>query len=148
MAEQAKDNKMGYGKQPHVTRGGDFLFVTMRCGRMNHDTGEKATTIQGQTINLLHRMDGFLKAEGSSLKDVVLINTVVAHPEDVGGMNDAYYSVIKDHFPARTFSVAPLHLPDMLIQGSCIAYSPLKKKKATAASKTAIKKTSSAKKKK
>jgi enamine deaminase RidA (YjgF/YER057c/UK114 family) len=131
MAENKAEQKMMYGKQPNVTRGGDFLFVTMRCGRMNHATGEKATTIEAQTINLLNRMDGFLKEEGSSLKDVVLINTVLAHQEDIGGMSDAYYSVIKDHFPARTFSVAPLHMPDMLIQGSCIAYSPLKKKKQT-----------------
>jgi enamine deaminase RidA (YjgF/YER057c/UK114 family) len=131
MGKNTGEKKMGYGQQPNITRGGDYLYVTMRCGRMNHATGEKATTIQGQTINLLNRMDGFLKEEGASLKDVVLINTVVAHTEDVGGMNDAYYSVIKDHFPARTFCVAPLHLPDMLIQGSCIAYSPSKKKPAT-----------------
>ena len=129
MTEKTSEKKMMYGQQPNVCRGGDFLFVTMRCGRMDHATGEKFTTIEGQTANLLRRMDGFLKEEGSSLKDVVLINTVIAHPEDVNGMNDGYYSVIKEHFPARTFCVAPLHMPDMLIQGSCIAYSPLKKKK-------------------
>jgi enamine deaminase RidA (YjgF/YER057c/UK114 family) len=129
MAETNGEKKMTYGQQPNVTRGGDFLFVTQRCGRMDHATGEKFTTIQGQTANLLRRMDGFLKAEGSSLKDAVLINLVVAHAEDVNGMNDGYYSVIKDHFPARTFCVAPLHMPDMLVQGSCVAYSPLKKRK-------------------
>jgi enamine deaminase RidA (YjgF/YER057c/UK114 family) len=127
MAEKTGEKKMTYGQQPNVRRGGDYLYVTQRCGRMDHTTGEKFTTIEGQTANLLRRMDGFLKEEGSSLKDVVLINMVVAHAEDVGGMNDGYYSVIKEHFPARTFSVAPLHIPDMLVQGSCIAYSPLKK---------------------
>jgi enamine deaminase RidA (YjgF/YER057c/UK114 family) len=129
MAEKSGENKMMYGKQPNVTRGGDFLYVTQRCGRMDHKTGEKFTTIEGQTANLLRRMDGFLKEEGSSLKDVVHITLVLAHPEDMGGMNDGYYSVIKDHFPARTNLVSPLHMPDMLIQGSCVAYSPLKKKK-------------------
>lgn len=127
MEEKTGEKKMMYGQQPNVCRGGDYLFVTQRCGRMDHATGEKFTTIEGQTANLLRKMDSFLKAEGSSLKDVVLINLVVSRAEDIPGMNDGYYSVIKDHFPARTFCVAPLHMPDMLVQGSCIAYSPLKK---------------------
>ena len=59
MEEKTGEKKMMYGQQPNVCRGGDYLFVTQRCGRMDHATGEKFTTIEGQTANLLRKMDSF-----------------------------------------------------------------------------------------
>ena len=122
------NQKPGYGTQPSVIRGGDFLFITHRCGRRNPETGEKNTTIETQTIQCLKKMKKFLEEAGASFDDLTQITVLLANEKDVQAMNDAYFSYFHDKYPARTLIITPLFQPEMLIQIGGIAYHPLSEK--------------------
>jgi 2-iminobutanoate/2-iminopropanoate deaminase len=123
MAEQTTQP----GAQSPVVRGGDFLFVSMRCGRHNRLTGEKNTTIETQTVQCLKKMAGFLEESGSSFEDIVQITVLLADAKNMPAMEKAYQSCFKGKQPARAVIVTPLSSPDMLIQMGCTAYHPIQK---------------------
>jgi len=109
-----------------VVRGGDFLFVSTRCGRHNPDTGEKNTTIETQTTQCLKKMKKFLQEDGASFEDIVQITVLLANAQDIDAMNATYQSYVMGRLPARTVIVTPLASPDMLVQMGCTAYHPVK----------------------
>jgi 2-iminobutanoate/2-iminopropanoate deaminase len=107
-----------------VVRGGDFLFVSTRCGRHNFETGEKNTTIDAQTVQCLKKMKRFLEESGASFEDIVQITVLLANPQDREAMEKAYQGYCEGRNFARTVIVTPLSDPDMLIQMGCTAYHP------------------------
>ena len=122
-----ENNSQQYNKnQSPIVRGGDFLFISHRCGRRNPETGEKNTTIETQTIQCLKKMKRFLEDAGASFDDITQITVLLANAKDMEAMNKAYLSYVQDKCPARMVIVTPLFQPDMLIQMGGIAYHPLK----------------------
>jgi 2-iminobutanoate/2-iminopropanoate deaminase len=108
-----------------VVRGGDFLFVSHRCGRRNFETGEKNTTIEMQTVQCLKKMKRFLEEAGASFEDIVQITVLLADDKDREAMEKAFQGYIQGRNFARSVIVTPLSSPDMLIQMGCTAYHPL-----------------------
>jgi enamine deaminase RidA (YjgF/YER057c/UK114 family) len=107
-----------------VIRGGDFLFMSSRCGRHNFETGERNTTIETQTVQCLKKIKKFMQESGACFEDVVQITVLLANSQDREAMEKAYQGYCQDHNFARIVIVTPLPSPDMLIQMGCIAYHP------------------------
>lgn len=128
MLQNRSDSNSHPGASNPVIRGGDFLFVSTRCGRHNFETGEKNTTIETQTVQCLKKMQIFLEESGASFDDIVQLTVLLANNQDREAMEKAYQGFCKDRPFARTVVVTPLSSPDMLIQMGCTAYSPIKEK--------------------
>jgi enamine deaminase RidA (YjgF/YER057c/UK114 family) len=109
-----------------VVRGGDFLFMSSRCGRHNFETGEKNTTIETQTLQCLKKIKRFMEEEDASFADVVQITVLLANSQDREAMDKVFQGYCQDHNLAKTVIVTPLANPDMLIQMGCTAYHPVK----------------------
>jgi enamine deaminase RidA (YjgF/YER057c/UK114 family) len=119
-----KNTKQGKPANP-VVRGGDFLFVSTRCGRHNFETGEKNTTIETQTVQCLKKMKKFLEESVASFEDIVQITVLLANTQDREAMEKAYQGYCEGRNFARTVIVTPLAAADMLIQMGCTAYHPV-----------------------
>ena len=121
----SNDPESGPAKSANpVVKGGDFLFVSTRCGRHNFETGEKNTTIETQTVQCLKKMKRFLEAEGAAFEDIVQITILLAKDGDRADMEKAYEGYCQGRNFARTVIVTPLASPDMLVQMGCTAYKP------------------------
>jgi enamine deaminase RidA (YjgF/YER057c/UK114 family) len=122
----ANQNSVNFNSNP-VVRGGDFLFVSTRCGRHNFETGEKNTTIETQTVQCLKKMKKFLEDNGAAFEDIVQLTILLADDKNRQAMEKTYQGYCKDRNFASTVIVTPLSSPDMLVQMGCTAYHPLNK---------------------
>ena len=73
--------------------------------------------IQAQTRQVLSNLEEILKAEGSSLKDVVKATVYLTNMADFSAMNETYVEIFGDDRPARTtVGVKELGRDDFLIE--------------------------------
>lgn len=110
-----------------VTRAGDFIFLSPRCGRWNRDTGQRNTTIETQTAQALKKMAGFLEGAGASFDDIVQLNVLLARKEDMEAMDRTYAEFFKERpnkNHARYVIVTDLPDKDMMLLMGGIAYHP------------------------
>lgn len=121
------------GKFPHVKRVGDFIYVSGTSSRRPDnsfegvDVDEMGTTnldIRKQTAAVLKNIDDILKAEGSSLKDVVDVTSFLVNMNDFKGYNETYAEFFDyETGPTRTtVAVHQLPHPHLLIEIKAIAY--------------------------
>jgi enamine deaminase RidA (YjgF/YER057c/UK114 family) len=109
-----------------AVRAGDFIFVSPQGGRMNHETNEKMTTIEGQAERcLVAGVEKVLKEAGASLEDVVMLNVLITTHENSAGVGEVCKELFPKGIPARNTIVTPLPHPEMLSMIGCIAYRPL-----------------------
>ncbi len=119
-------------------RAGDFLFVT-GTGPIDPVSGELAgDNIEQQTELTIDNLSAILEADGSSLNDVVKVNTYLSDTSLFARYNAVYARRFSRPYPVRTTVGSDLgHTPGMLIEIDCIAYSV---KKARSGPKRASKK--------
>ena len=107
-----------------AVKAGGSIFVSPQGGRMNHQTNEKVTTIEGQTERCLMGVEQVLKASGASMEDVVTLNVLITTQENTNGLNEPIKNAFPDGLPARTVVCTPLFHPDMLVMIGAVAYHP------------------------
>ncbi|MBN2238852.1 MAG: RidA family protein [Dehalococcoidales bacterium] len=105
-----------------AVKAGGFIFVSPQGGRMNHDTNEKMTTIEGQAERCLIGVEKVLKEAGASLEDVVMLNVLLTTHENSAGVGDVCKKLFPNGIPARTTLVTQLPHPEMLSMIGCTAY--------------------------
>lgn len=130
-----KDKARPRGKYPHIKRVGDFLFVSGTSSRRPDNTfagvqvDEMGTTnldIKEQTAAVLENIDGILKTQGATLKDVVDVTSFLVNMNDFGGYNEIYGNYFDFDGPTRTtVAVHQLPHPYLLIEIKAMAYKPL-----------------------
>ena len=121
------------GKFPHVKRVGDFIYVSGTSSRRPDNTfegvevDEMGTTnldIRAQTRSVLTNIDDILKAEGSSIKDVVDVTSFLVNMNDFKGYNEVYAEFF-DYTTGPTRTTVAVHQlphPHLLIEIKAIAY--------------------------
>jgi 2-iminobutanoate/2-iminopropanoate deaminase len=93
-----------------IVRGGPFLYVSGLCA-VDPQTGQRvhATTVS-ETRLILSNLQRLLEAAGSSMRNVVKVNVLLASMLEAVPMNDVYAKFFPDPPPART--VCGARLPD------------------------------------
>ena len=104
---------------------GNFVFLS---GQIATDpkTGEMATTIEEQTIQVLNNIKALVIAAGTSVKNIVKIGVFLKNPSDFSSFNSTYQQWFGengegDRMPVRTTVGASFPRDDMLIEIDCIA---------------------------
>jgi len=111
------------GPYSQAIRAGDFLFVSGQIPINPKTDKVDATTIEGQTEQVLANIAAILKAAGLTFQDVVRVEVFLKDIQDWPAMNALYAKTFSGPIqPARhAFQVAKLPL-DVLIEISCIAF--------------------------
>lgn len=122
------------GRFPHVTRAGDFLFVSGTSSRRPDNTiagasadefGTAKLDIREQTRAVIENMRDILKSEGAGFSTLVEISSFLVNMSDFGGYNEVYGEYFDETGPARTtVAVHQLPHPHLLVEMKAIAYVP------------------------
>jgi 2-aminomuconate deaminase len=122
------------GKFPHVTRAGDFLFVSGTSARRPDGSiaGARADAdgtvhldIREQTRAVIENIGDILASVGCDLSNLVEITTYLVTMNDFGGYNEVYSQYFSYEGPARTtVAVHQLPHPHLLIEMRAMAYAP------------------------
>jgi 2-aminomuconate deaminase len=111
------------GRFPHVTRAGDFLFVSGTSSRRPDNTIAGASADELGTVQLDIR--DILQSEGADLSNLVEISSFLVNMNDFGGYNAVYGEYFDETGPTRTtVAVHQLPHPHLLIEMKAIAYAP------------------------
>ncbi|WP_322063333.1 RidA family protein [Paraburkholderia sp. J63] len=124
------------GRFPHVTRAGDFLFVSGTSSRRPDNTfvgasadalGTVSLDIRAQTRAVIENIRDILRSEGADLSNLVEISAFLVNMNDFGGYNEVYGEYFDETGPTRTtVAVHQLPHPHLLIEMKAIAYAPLR----------------------
>ncbi|AJZ59561.1 MULTISPECIES: RidA family protein [Paraburkholderia] len=124
------------GRFPHVTRAGDFLFVSGTSSRRPDNTiagacadelGTVQLDIREQTRVVIENIRDILQSEGADLSNLVEISSFLVNMNDFGGYNAVYGEYFDETGPTRTtVAVHQLPHPHLLIEMKAIAYAPKK----------------------
>ncbi|MFM0161449.1 RidA family protein [Paraburkholderia sediminicola] len=122
------------GRFPHVTRAGDFLFVSGTSSRRPDNTiagasadelGTVQLDIREQTRVVIENIRDILQNEGADLSNLVEISSFLVNMNDFGGYNAVYGEYFDETGPTRTtVAVHQLPHPHLLIEMKAIAYAP------------------------
>lgn len=122
------------GRFPHVTRAGDFLFVSGTSSRRPDNTiagasadelGTVQLDIREQTRVVIENIRDILQSEGADLANLVEISSFLVNMNDFGGYNAVYGEYFDETGPTRTtVAVHQLPHPHLLIEMKAIAYAP------------------------
>ena len=98
---------------------GGLVYVS---GSIALDANDKTSgDIRSQTKQTLDGLEKTLKAAGSSLPMVASVMVYLRNASDFAAMNDVYKGYWPKDPPSRTTVIAPLALPDALVEISMIA---------------------------
>ncbi|AOR72630.1 2-aminomuconate deaminase [Burkholderia stabilis] len=124
------------GRFPHITRAGDFLFVSGTSSRRSDNTiagasadalGTVQLDIREQTRTVIENIRDILRSEGADLSSLVEISSFLVNMNDFGGYNAVYGEYFDETGPTRTtVAVHQLPHPHLLIEMKAIAYAPKK----------------------
>ena len=106
-----------------ATRFGNLVFVAGQTGR-HPDTGEVGKDIREQTRNVLERIKRVLAAAGTSLDNVLSVQTHLTRREDVAAYNEEYAKYFPTSKPARTTVSVALNSPELLVEITVVAGIP------------------------
>ena len=103
-----------------AVRGGDFVFLSGMAG-IDPATGEPAYgTVAAETRQILTNMGELLKADGSSLANVVKVNVLIYSMLEYENMNSVYREFFPVDPPARTVCGAGL-IGGHKVEVECVA---------------------------
>ena len=105
-------------------RAGDFIFVT-GTGPIDPVSGELVgDDIERQTEQTINNILAILEADGASLNDVIKVNVHLSDTSLFARYNEVYSRRFSRPYPVRTTVGSDLgHIPGMLIEIDCVAYS-------------------------
>jgi len=122
------------GRFPHVTRAGDFLFVSGTSSRRPDNTiagasadelGTVQLDIREQTRVVIENIRDILSSQGAGLANLVEISSFLVSMNDFAGYNEVYGEYFDETGPTRTtVAVHQLPHPHLLIEIKAIAYAP------------------------
>ncbi|VWC74533.1 2-aminomuconate deaminase [Burkholderia lata] len=125
-----------HGRFPHITRAGDFLFVSGTSSRRPDNTiagasadalGTVQLDIREQTRTVIENIRDILRSEGADLSSLVEISSFLVNMNDFAGYNAVYGEYFDETGPTRTtVAVHQLPHPHLLIEMKAIAYAPKK----------------------
>jgi 2-aminomuconate deaminase len=124
------------GRFPHITRAGDFLFVSGTSSRRPDNTiagasadelGAVTLDIREQTRAVIENIRDILRSEGADLSNLVEMSSFLVSMNDFRGYNEVYGEYFDESGPTRTtVAVHQLPHPHLLIEMKAIAYAPEK----------------------
>lgn len=119
-------NVPGAPKYPFsaAVRAGDFIFVSGQGGWTGPGTEGAGKDIEAQTRICIENMKKILEVAGSSLGDIVKVNTYLTDANAFAKYNEVYQRYFTKDHPARATVVTGLALPFMLVEMECVAYCP------------------------
>lgn len=106
-----------------AVKAGDYIFVSGTAA-LEDDEGNKLTTIEAQTHEIMKQFKEALSQFGATLDDIVKVTSYIGEQAEWGNMNQVYRSYFGDKLPARATCVAGLVIPGFLVEMDCIAYKP------------------------
>ncbi|WP_418789315.1 RidA family protein [Paraburkholderia pallida] len=122
------------GRFPHITRAGDFLFVSGTSARRPDNSiagaaadelGAVTLDIRAQTRAVIENIRDILRSEGADLSNLVEISSFLVNMNDFLGYNEIYGEYFDETGPTRTtVAVHQLPHPHLLIEMKAVAYSP------------------------
>lgn len=122
------------GRFPHITRAGDFLFVSGTSSRRPDNSiagasadelGAVTLDIREQTRVVIENIRDILRSEGADLSNLVEISSFLVSMNDFVGYNEIYGEYFDETGPTRTtVAVHQLPHPHLLIEMKAVAYAP------------------------
>ncbi|WP_407670065.1 RidA family protein [Paraburkholderia oxyphila] len=122
------------GRFPHITRAGDFLFVSGTSARRPDNSiagaaadelGAVTLDIRAQTRAVIENIRDILRSEGADLSNLVEISSFLVSMNDFLGYNEIYGEYFDETGPTRTtVAVHQLPHPHLLIEMKAVAYAP------------------------
>ena len=108
-----------FGAFCHAVRTGEWLFVSGLTARGDRSAQADIVT---QTEEVLQRLQGVLRAEGGSLRDVVRVTVYVTEMDRLMDIHAVRHRYFGDALPASTLvQVAALVRPELKIEVEAIA---------------------------
>jgi 2-aminomuconate deaminase len=122
------------GRFPHVKVAGEFVFVSGMSSRRADNTiagasvdamGTATFDIRAQTRAVIENLRDVLASVGTTLEDLVAVDTYLVSMDDFGGYNEAWGEYFDETGPTRTtVAVHQLPPPHLLIEMKAVAYRP------------------------
>ncbi|MFC4704794.1 MULTISPECIES: RidA family protein [Paraburkholderia] len=122
------------GRFPHITRAGDFLFVSGTSSRRPDNSiagasadelGAVTLDIREQTRVVIENIRDILRSEGADLSNLVEVSSFLVSMNDFVGYNEIYGEYFDETGPTRTtVAVHQLPHPHLLIEMKAVAYAP------------------------
>ena len=106
-----------------AVKAGDYIFISGTAA-LEDDKGNKLTTIEAQTHQIMKEFSRTLAVFDANLEDIVKVTIYIGEQADWSKMNKVYRSYFKEALPARATCVAGLVIPGFLVEMECIAYKP------------------------
>ena len=106
-----------------AVKAGDYIFIS-GIAALEDDKGNKLTTIEAQTHQIMKEFSRTLAVFDANLEDIVKVTIYIGEQADWSKMNKVYRSYFKEALPARATCVAGLVIPGFLVEMECIAYKP------------------------
>jgi 2-aminomuconate deaminase len=122
------------GRFPHVKVAGEFVFVSGMSSRRPDNTiagasidatGTAAFDIRAQTRAVIENVRDVLASVGTTLEDLVAVDTYLVSMDDFGGYNEVWGEYFDETGPTRTtVAVRQLPHPHLRIEMKAVAYRP------------------------
>jgi 2-aminomuconate deaminase len=122
------------GRFPHVKVAGEFVFVSGMSSRRPDNTiagtsvdpmGTATFDIRAQTRAVIENLRDVLASVGTTLEDLVAVDTYLVSMDDFGGYNEVWGEYFDETGPTRTtVAVHQLPHPHLLIEMKAVAYRP------------------------
>ncbi|MDQ3945501.1 MAG: RidA family protein [Actinomycetota bacterium] len=122
------------GRFPHVKVAGEFVFVSGMSSRRSDNTiagasvdamGTATFDIRAQTRAVIENLGDVLASVGTTLEDLVAVDTYLVTMDDFGGYNEVWGEYFDETGPARTtVAVHQLPHPHLRIEMKAVAYRP------------------------
>jgi len=106
-----------------AVKAGDYIFISGTAA-LEDTEGNKLTTIETQTHEIMKQFKQALAQFDATLDDVVKVGVFIGEQAKWGNMNQVYRSYFGDKVPARVTCVAGLVIPGFLVEMDCVAYKP------------------------
>lgn len=106
-----------------ATRFGKLVFVAGQTGR-HPVTGEVGRDVREQTQYALLRVQMILETAGTSLDNVLTVQTHLTRREDLATYNEEYAKFFPINKPARTTVEVMLNAPELLVEITVTACIP------------------------
>jgi 2-aminomuconate deaminase len=122
------------GRFPHVKVAGEFVFVSGMSSRRPDNTiagasvdamGIATFDIRAQTRAVIENLRDVLASVGTTLDDLVAVDTYLVSMDDFEGYNEVWGEYLDETGPTRTtVAVHQLPHPHLLIEMKAVAYRP------------------------
>ncbi len=120
-AINVKNAPEALGPYSHAVKTGNLVFCSGQAPLHPDTMKVDATTIEGQTRQVLDNLSAVLAGFGLTLKNVVKTNVYLKNMDDFQGMNKIYEEMMQGNKPARATVEVSKNPLDALVEIECVA---------------------------